>query len=131
MERGGIEVLEEAIEYADEKHISLGVRICDREKARSAVRELMLEVQRIKSTGDGQAANRLMDNYGTKLNQRHVALVKENYKKILGECKGTVELYPDLYPQRDAQGKIQDVRAVWPNRMLEKELRQLELAQSL
>jgi dipeptidyl-peptidase-3 len=84
------------------------VRINDYEKLRTLFGQLLAEIQRIKSTGDYQAAKDLVEQYGVKIDP---ALHKEvlcRYNKLdLAPYKGFIN--PVYVLVKDEDGKITDV----------------------
>lgn len=79
------------------------------------IKLLMWEIQRIKSTADGQAAEILLERYGKKImfpKERKYLL--ENRNLVTGDTKWTAQLYPIYYPILDKEGQIIDVGLHWP-----------------
>ena len=84
------------------------LHISDYESLRSLFAELLAEVQRIKSEGDYDAAQRLVEDYGVKLDKTLHEEVLRRYKALdIAPYKGFVN--PVLKPERDADGNIVDV----------------------
>ena len=68
----------------------------------------MAEVQRIKSTGDYEAARLLIENYGVKVDPVLHQEVLERYKKLnLAPYKGFIN--PQMTPVYDDGGKVKDI----------------------
>lgn len=77
-------------------------------KLRTLFGRLLAEIQRIKSTGDVEAAHTLVETYAVKVDQLLHAQVLERYKKLnLSPYKGFVN--PKYQPMMDAKGNITDV----------------------
>lgn len=69
---------------------------------------LLAEVQRIKSEGDYEAARRLVETYGVRVDPTLHKEVIERYKKLdIAPYKGFIN--PVMLPQYDADGNITDV----------------------
>ena len=84
------------------------VRINDYEKLRDLFGQLLAEIQRIKSTGDFQAAQALVEGYGVKIDQEIHQEILERYKKLnLAPYKGFIN--PVYKAERDASGNITNV----------------------
>ena len=84
------------------------VRINDYKKLRNLFGELLAEVQRIKSTGDYNAAKALVENYGVKVDPVLHREVLERYNKLdLAPYKGFIN--PVYTLVKDKQGNITDV----------------------
>ncbi len=72
--------------------------------------QLLAEVQRIKSEGDFEAARRLVETYGVRVDADLVRQVQERYANLPTKpYSGFVQ--PRLILVKDAQGNITDVRA--------------------
>jgi len=77
------------------------------ESLRKLFGELLREIQRIKSTGDYQAAKQLVEGYGVKLDQNLHKEILERYKKLgLAPYSGFIN--PDYRPTIE-NGEIVDV----------------------
>lgn len=116
---GGLEVREEVVDIEGFQHSVIGMTITDMNKAMKAVELLMQEVQRIKSTGDGIAAQNLIDTHGRKLNQRYLSVLKANEKTVSGDLKARVYLSPHFKPISNSDGELSDVQASWPTNIFE------------
>jgi dipeptidyl-peptidase III len=87
--------------------------IQDYVKLRLLFGELLREVQRIKSQGDFQAAQNLVENYGVKID-------RDFHKQILDRCAplnlapygGFIN--PELVPEMDEAGNITDIKVNYP-----------------
>ncbi len=98
------------------------VRINDYEGLRSLFGHLLAEVQRIKSTGDFEAARRLVEDYGVKVDVRLHSEVLQRYKALnLAPYKGFVN--PRYEAVCDADGNIVDVRVHYDEGYAEQMLR--------
>ena len=85
------------------------IRINDYEKLRALFGELLAEVQRIKSTGDFEAAKNLIEGYGVKIDPALHKEVLERYEKLnLAPYKGFIN--PVYTAVKDKDGNITDVK---------------------
>lgn len=120
IEKGGVAIVEEIVTMDDKQFTVLGLIIKDREKTRNLVKELMLEVQRIKSTGDTQGVQALIETYGTKMpNLNYPRYLKECREHLVGKVKASVNIYPVFEPIVDATGNVIDSKAMWPQDFLD------------
>jgi dipeptidyl-peptidase-3 len=79
------------------------------EKLRELFAELLAEVQRIKSEGDFEAARRLVEDYGVKVDSALHEEVLERYRRLnLAPYKGFIN--PRLVPVVNADGQITDIQ---------------------
>lgn len=97
------------------------LRINDYQKLRDLFGQLLAEVQRIKSTGDFQAAQALIEGYGVKIDPQLHKEVLERYEKLnLAPYKGFIN--PVYVAEKDADGNITDVKVTYgeayPDQML-------------
>ena len=93
----------------DGKHY---VQINDYTLLREAFGELLAEIQRIKSEGDFEAARRLVENYGIKLDAKLHKEIRERYKRLnLSPYKGFIN--PRYVLARDKEGNITDVNILY------------------
>lgn len=84
------------------------LRISDYASLRSLFAELLAEVQRIKSEGDYNAAQKLVEDYGVKIDRTLHEEVLRRYKTLnIAPYKGFIN--PVLKPELDADGNIVDV----------------------
>ena len=98
------------------------VKVNDYERVRTLFGELLAEVQRVKSTSDLEAARRLVEDYGVKVDPALHAEVLERYKKLnLAPYKGFVN--PRYEAVTDAQGNIVDVKVSYSEGYAEQMLR--------
>lgn len=120
IDKGGLEMVEESLELDGKQFVVLGLKFKDRAKTNALVKELMLEVQRIKSTGDTQGVAHLIDTYGTKLrNPNYPRYLRECREHLVGKVKASVNIYPVFEPIVDAVGHVVDCKATWPQDFLE------------
>lgn len=85
------------------------VKINDYAKVRELFGQLLAEVQRIKSEGDFEAARRLVETYGVKVDPAIHKEILDRYEKLnLSPYKGFIN--PVYTAVRDAEGNITDVR---------------------
>ena len=98
------------------------VVVNDYGKVRELFGELLSEIQRIKSTGDYQAAHDLVENYAVKVDPALHAEILERYKKLnLAPYKGFVN--PKYEAVTDADGEITDVKVAYDEGYAEQMLR--------
>lgn len=98
------------------------VKINDYAKLRNLFGELLAEVQRIKSTGDYEAARKLIEDYGVKVDPVLHQEVLERYKKLnLAPYKGFVN--PKYELVMDAVGQVTDVKVTYEESYVEQMLR--------
>ena len=98
------------------------VKINDYAKLRNLFGELLAEVQRIKSTGDYEAARKLIEDYGVKVDPVLHQEVLERYKKLnLAPYKGFVN--PKYELVTDAAGQVTDVKVTYDESYVEQMLR--------
>ncbi len=84
------------------------VKINDYEKLRGLFAQLLAEVQRIKSTGDFEAGQQLVENYGVKIDPELHKEILDRYAKLnLAPYKGFIN--PVYTAVKDAEGNITDV----------------------
>ena len=87
--------------------------INDYAKLRELFGELLKESQRIKSEGDFEAAQELVEGYGVKVDQvLHAEVLKRNEQFKSAPYSGFVN--PDLRPVTDDEGNITDIEVVQP-----------------
>ncbi len=88
--------------------------INDYDKLRVLFGELLRETQRIKSEGDYNAAEELVEGYGVKVDQElHAEILKRNNKFKGAAYSGFVN--PELVPVYDQNNKLIDVRVNYVN----------------
>ena len=98
------------------------VVINDYAKVRELFGELLAEIQRIKSTGDYDAARKLVEAYAVKVDPELHAEVLERYKKFnLAPYKGFVN--PKYEAVTDADGNITDITVTYDEGYAEQMLR--------
>ena len=98
------------------------VVVNDYAKLRTLFGDLLAEIQRIKSTGDFEAARQLVENYAVKVDPVLHAEVLERYKKLnLAPYKGFVN--PKYEAVTDASGNITDVKVTYDEGYAEQMLR--------
>ncbi len=98
------------------------VVVNDYAKLRTLFGDLLAEIQRIKSTGDFEAARQLVENYAVKVDPVLHAEVLERYKKLnLAPYKGFVN--PKYEAVTDAFGNITDVKVTYDEGYAEQMLR--------
>lgn len=88
--------------------------------------ELLAEVQRIKSTGDFDAAQQLVEGYGVKVNQKLHQEVLERYQALnIAPYRGFVN--PVYTLEKDNNGNITDVKVSYHENYVEQHLRYSKL----
>lgn len=98
------------------------VKINDYKKLRELFGELLKEIQRIKSTGDLEAARNIVETYAVKVDPDLHAEVLERYKKLnLSPYKGFVN--PVYEAVTDSEGNITDVKVTYTEGYAEQMLR--------
>ena len=79
------------------------------EKLREAFALLLAEIQRVKSEGDFEAARRLVEDYGVKVDpQLHEEMLTRYARLNISPYKGFIN--PRLIPTLDTDGQIVDVK---------------------
>lgn len=87
--------------------------INDYDKLHGLFGELLREVQRIKSEGDFEAAKKLVENYGVKVDQDlHREVLARNEKIATPPYSGFIN--PVLVPELDDEGEIKDIKVTQP-----------------
>jgi dipeptidyl-peptidase-3 len=98
------------------------IKINDYDRLRTLFGELLREVQRIKSTGDFEAAKALVENYGVKVDPRLHQEILARYEKLhLSPYKGFVN--PVYHIVKDEQGKVCDIGVSYDESYTEQMLR--------
>ena len=98
------------------------LRINDYEKLRVLFGKLLAEIQRIKSTGDYQGAQALVEQYGVKVDHELHKEVLERYSKLnIAPYKGFIN--PKYTAVKDKEGKIIDVRVSYDEGYAEQMMR--------
>lgn len=88
--------------------------IRDYEKLRVLFGELLREVQRIKSQGDGAAGKALVETYGVKVDPViHKEVLARAAKIKTAPYAGFIQ--PEMVPETDANGNITDVKLEYPD----------------
>jgi hypothetical protein len=129
---GGLSLDQEEVEVDKKTYQVLGFSIKDRKQVLHNIKELMIRVQTIKSTGDGLDCENLINTYGRYVrNLNHIDIMQDNRAAIIGNLKATARIYPRLKPLYDKHHKkIIDVSASWPDSFVEQqtEYRKQELS---
>ena len=98
------------------------VQINDYEALRGLFGELLAEIQRIRSTGDYAAAQKLVETYAVKVDPKLHREVLDRYATLdIAPYKGFVN--PVYTPVRDSQGHITDILVSYPENYIEQMLR--------
>ena len=88
--------------------------INDYDRLREIFGDLLRETQRIKSEGDFQAAQDLVEGYGVKVDQEiHAEILKRN-EQFTGAAYGGF-VNPELTPITDSEGNINDIEVRYVN----------------
>ncbi len=97
-------------------------QVNDYDKLRAIFANLLREIQRIKSQGDYNAARKLVETYGVKVDQKMLAEVRERASKLnIPPYSGFIQ--PEYSPVTDKDGKIIDVKIEYPKDFTEQMLR--------
>ena len=98
------------------------VRINDYEALRTLFGELLAEIQRIKSTGDFEAARKLVETYGVHIEYVIHKEILERYETLnIAPYKGFIN--PVYTAIKDAEGNITDVKVTYTEGYAEQMLR--------
>jgi dipeptidyl-peptidase-3 len=98
------------------------VRINDYEALRTLFGELLAEIQRIKSTGDFEAARKLVETYGVHIEYDIHKEILERYETLnIAPYKGFIN--PVYTAVKDAEGNITDVTVSYTEGYAEQMLR--------
>jgi len=98
------------------------VKINDYVRLRDIFGKLLAEIQRIKSTGDYNAAKNLIENYGVKIEPELHKEVLDRYAKLnLAPYKGFIN--PVYNAVRNEKGEITDVNVTYNEGYAEQMLR--------
>ncbi len=130
LDGGGLVLVKQEVEIRGQSHNVLGFKIVDIKKVKQDITDLAQEVQRIKSTGDGQTLDHMMETYGIRVrNSEHRAILHANHKTAVGNLKVLARIFPHYEPI-EKDGGIVDIAAYWPKDIVDQCLRQKELAYS-
>lgn len=131
IDHGGLRLVRELYAVQNKQHTVVGIAIDDIEQVKAAIKTLAIEVQRMKSTADGQGVARLMQQYGTCVRYPElITALKENQQVVQGQLKEVAEIFPRLIPVYNEQGSMIDIAATWPASFLEQQLELSKLALS-
>ena len=98
------------------------VVVNDYEKLRNIFAKQLAEIQRIKSTGDIEAARKLIETYAVKVDQNIHKEVLERYAKLnIAPYKGFVN--PVYSPVKDDNGNIIDIKVSYNENYVDQHLR--------
>ena len=101
------------------------IDIKDYKRLRELFGELLLEVQRIKSQGDYDAAKALVEGYGVKVNQEEHKEILDRVA-VLGVAPYGGFINPEMNAMRDADGNITSVEVTYPDNFTGQMLRYSE-----
>lgn len=130
IDKGGMSIVEEKLKVNGKEHTVVGLHIDDLDLTKELIQRLMVEVQAIKSTGNGIGARDLVWTYGTKFRKpEYLRILKDNRKAIVGNLKAKALISPYFSLVQDADGNIMQVKAEWPKDIAEQfaQYRRLEL----
>jgi dipeptidyl-peptidase III len=134
LDHGGLSLVQEGIVVDDKDYSIIGLEIIDRAKTLNLIEELMIFVQKIKSTGDSKAATQLIEKYGLHIrNPEQIKILKNNREAIVGKVKATAVINPIFKPMYNNNGTdILDVHTEWPEDIFDqyKHYSQIELSTS-
>ena len=117
-EKGAVDKVVELVKKDGKTYVVIN----DYGKVRELFGELLAEIQRIKSTGDYEAAHKLVEAYAVKVDPELHAEVLERYKKLnLAPYKGFIN--PKYEAVTDADGNITDVTVTYDEGYAEQMLR--------
>jgi dipeptidyl-peptidase III len=120
LDHGGLLLEEEEITIKEKNYTVLGLVVDDLKKTKNAIKKLMIEIQRIKSTGDGAGAEKLIKKYGIVFrDENHIKILKENRKLIVGNIKCSATIYPHFIPIYDGKSNITAIKVKWPKDIFE------------
>jgi dipeptidyl-peptidase-3 len=92
------------------------------DELRSLIAQLLAEVQRIKSEGDFEAARKLLEEYGVKIDSDLHNEVLTRYRKLnLAPFKGFIN--PWLLPVTDSNSEITDIQVNYSESYIHQMLR--------
>ena len=98
------------------------VVVNDYEKLRALFGQLLTEIQRIKSTGDYESGQNLVETYAVKVNQELHKEILDRYQKLnLAPYKGFVN--PIYTAITDENGKITDIKITYTENYIDQHLR--------
>ncbi|NQW35904.1 MAG: dihydrofolate reductase [Flavobacteriales bacterium] len=105
-------------------------KINDYKALRDLFGQLLKEIQRIKSEGDFNAAQALVETYGVKVDQElHKEVLKRNEKFTSAPYGGFIN--PVLVPSIDSEGHVLDVKVTYPDNFAQQMLDYAELYSTL
>ena len=98
------------------------LRISDYQRLRTLIGSLLAEVQRIKSEGDFEAARRIVEDYGVRLQHELHEEILARYKRLnIAPYKGF--LNPWLKEVTDSSGNVVDVAVCMDETYMEQMMR--------
>lgn len=98
------------------------IKINDYQQLRSLFGTLLAEIQRVKSTGDFEAAQHLVETYGVKIDPELHKQILARYEKLnVAPYKGFIN--PVYTAEKDAEGNITDVKISYTEGYAEQMLR--------
>lgn len=130
LDGGGIEMVQQKVAVEGKEYDVLGIKVTDVNKACHDISILAQVVQCIKSTGDGQGLQQLMNKYGNCVrNPEHRDILQDNFKAVAGDLKVIATIFPEYRPIIE-EGEVVDVAALWPKDIIEQNMTQKRLAYS-
>jgi dipeptidyl-peptidase-3 len=132
LDHGGLELVQETYCHQNVAYRVIDVVLTNKSQAINAIKDLTIEVQRIKSTADGFALDELMKRYGSCVrNPEFIKILKTNRQAIQGNLKEVAEIFPRLIPVYSTEGTLSDVKAEWPVDFLSQQFEYNKLMMSL
>lgn len=130
LDGAGLQLVKQEVNVQGQIHEVLGFEILDVKKVKQDIIALAQEVQRIKSTGDGQALEQMMESYGKWVrNPEHRDILHKNHTTAVGELKVLAYIFPQYEPIT-IDGNVADIEAYWPKDIVEQYMMQKRLAYS-
>jgi hypothetical protein len=97
---GGIKIIEEKVTTDNTEYTVPSICLVNKNQAKSDIRDLMIELQRIKSTADGVSANKLL-NIGRQIYKKeYIDILHTNQSKVMGALKANIVMFP-IYELKD------------------------------
>lgn len=117
-ERGSTDNVIEKIDRNGKTYYNIN----DYEKLRAIFGELLREIQRIKSQGDFDAGQALVEKYGVQVDPQIHEQVLERVKSLdIAPYSGFVN--PELVPVTDSNGEITDIKVTYPESFVDQMLK--------
>lgn len=131
LDSGSLMLKQEVKQLEGQEYTVLGFEIVDRQRIIETIKELAIEVQRIKSTADGKAFDLMLEKYGKYVRDENlVHILQTNMKAVMGDLKVVASIYPRLTPQFDNNGAISDIHIDQVDSFVDQQLEYSRLALS-